>query len=317
MGRRFASVCRVRARSAPVVALLVATSAVAGCATQVTRVPSSPAHTATPGPSAAPSPSLTASLASCPPARSFSSLTAIARVSGADDLVTAADGTVWVSDASSRLEHLSSGGAVLARLTDPREPEGMVPLAGGKLVIAEQGPDRIVELTPATGSETTLLQLKAISGQLGVDGIGWDAAAGDVLVPDSPNGTLLAVSPASGTVTRLAGGLGRPVDAAVVPGRGFVVTAENAAGLLIVPPAGGAPTRLGAVSDADDVVSAGGLLYVTLLGAQQVVAVDPVTGASAVLVTGAGAPQGLTLLQDGRLAVADSATGAIVTLAAC
>jgi hypothetical protein len=307
----------VRARSAPVVALLVAAAGVAACAPSVTPVTSSPPRTAPAGATAAPSPSPTASLASCPPARSFSSLTVLARVSGADDLATAADGSLWVSDAASHLEHLDAAGAVLTRLTDPREPEGMVPLTGGDLVVAEQGPDRIVELTPAGGSERTLLQLTPVSGQLGVDGIGWDAAAGDALVPDSPNGTLLAVSLASGAVTRLASGLGRPVDAAVVPGRGFAVTAENVPGLLIVPPGGGAATRLGSVSDADDVVDAGGLLYVTLLGAEQVVAVDPVTGASMVLVTRVGAPQGLTVLRDGRLAVADSTTGDIATFAAC
>ena len=71
------------------------------------------------------------------------------------------------------------------------------------------------------------------------------------------------------------------------------------------------------MSDADDVVSTGGLLYVTLLGAQQVRAVDPSTGASAVLVNGIGAPQGLTVLPGGRVAVADSTTGTIATLAGC
>ena len=97
----------------------------------------------------------------------------------------------------------------------------------------------------------------------------------------------------------------------------IVVTAENPAGLLSIPRAGGAGAQLGSVTDADDLLSDGGLLYVTMLGTGQVRAVDPSTGASTVLVTGIAAPQGLTLLTRGRLAVADSTTGVVATLAAC
>ncbi|TME47155.1 MAG: hypothetical protein E6I55_06430 [Chloroflexi bacterium] len=238
-------------------------------------------------------------------------------MSNADDLATVPDGSLWASDAASVLAHLDASGHVLARLSDPHVPEGMVVLSDGRLVVAEQGPDRIVVLQPSNGRTTTLLQLTPRGGLAGVDGIAWDATTGSILVPDSPNGTLLEVDPATGAVTHLASGMGRPVGAAVSPGGGFAVAAENPAGLWHVPAAGGAKTQLGAVSDADDVVSTGGLLYVTLLGAQQVRAVDPSTGASAVLVNGIGAPQGLTVLPGGSIAVADSTTGTIATLAGC
>src|SRR5207302_9427654 len=264
-----------------------------------------------------PSPTARASLAACPAPRSFSSLTVLAHVSNADDLATGPDGSLWASDAASVLEHLDASGHVLARLSDPHVPEGMVVLSDGRLVVAEQGPDRTVVLQPSTARTTTLLQLTARGGLAGVDGIAWDATTGSILVPDSPNGTLLEVDPATGAVTHLASGMGRPVGAAVPPGGGFAVAAEHPGGLWHVPAAGGAKTQLGAVSDADDVVSTRGLLYVTLLGAQQVRAIDPSTGASAVLVNGIGAPQGLTVLPGGSIAVADSTTGTIATLAGC
>ena len=215
------------------------------------------------------------------------------------------------------LELFDASGRVLARLSDPRAPEGIVVLQDGRLVVAEQRTDRIVVLQPSSAQETTLLQLTPRAGAEGVDGIAWDATTDSVLVPDSPNGTLLELDIASGAVTHLASGMGRPVGASTAPGGGFVVAAENPTGLWHVPIAGGSKTALGASSDADDVVADGGLLYVTLLGAQQVLAVDPSTGASAVLVNGIAAPQGLTVLPGGRIAVADSTTGTIATLAAC
>src|SRR5207302_10521042 len=183
--------------------------------------------------------------------------------------------------------------------------------------VGGQRPGRVARRQPRTGQETAPLKLTRRTGVDGVDGIGRDPLTGDLLVPDSPNGTLLEVVPGTGAVTELASGLGRPVDAAVAPGGGIVVTAENPAGLLSIPRAGGAGAPLGSVTDADDLLSGGGLLYVTMLGTGQVRAVDPSTGASTVLVTGIAAPQGLTLLTSGRLAVADSTTGVVATLAAC
>jgi sugar lactone lactonase YvrE len=60
-----------------------------------------------------------------------------------------------------------------------------------------------------------------------------------------------------------------------------------------------------------------GLLYVTDLRGLSVHAVDPATGADKVIATGFGEPQGLVVLPDGRLAVADSPRGVVVALAPC
>jgi hypothetical protein len=139
--------------------------------------------------------------------------------------------------------------------------------------------------------------------------------SGTLLVPDSPNGALLTAT-LGGAVSTLASGLGRPVGAAAIGGI-VVVAAENSTGLYRVPVAGGSALPLSAVSQADDAIASGALVYVTSLGTREVLAVDPVTGLSRVLVTGIDMPQGVALLAGGRLAVADSASGSIAIFAGC
>ena len=93
---------------------------------------------------------------------------------------------------------------------------------------------------------------------------------------------------------------------------------EGSPGLLRIASTG-AIRAIGDLTQADDVASAGDLLYVTLIDAGQVVAVDPASGAHRVLVNGIGraAAQGLAVLPDGRLALSDSATGLVATFSAC
>lgn len=256
-------------------------------------------------------------LGGCAAAVAFSSLPVIVRLPGADDLAAAADGSLWVDDAQRTLEHVASGGAVLQRVDDPRAPEGIVALPDGSLLLAEQTPDRIVRLQPATASSSVVLQLTPRAGQLGVDGIAYDAASNLLLVPDSANGTLLELGLAGGAPARVASGLGRPVGAAIAGDGTVVVAAENSSGLVRVPARGGAATPVGGVSQADDVVVSGGLAYVTSLSTHQLIAIDLRSGRSRVLVTGDQDPQGLTQLPGGRLALSDSASGAVVSLRGC
>lgn len=256
-------------------------------------------------------------LGGCPTAVSFSSLSVVARLPGADDVATAPDGSIWVSDARSVLEHRTAAGALVQHLLDPRVPEGMVVLSDGSLLLAEQGPDRVVQLTPSTSNVRTVLQLTPRGGVLGVDGVGYVPQTGTVLVPDSPNGTLLAVPLEAGTPTRLAAGLGRPVGVAALGDGSFAVAAENPSGLYRVPAGGGAATPLGDVTQADDVVAAGTLLYVTSLTTHQLIAVDPRSGRTHVLVTGDSMPQGLAQLPDGDLVLTDSSSGVVARVHSC
>jgi hypothetical protein len=223
---------------------------------------------------------------------------------------------MWVSDpVHGTLRHLSAAGLVLQTIDDPEAPEGMVLLPDGRMVVAEQRRYRLVALRPPDTTRTTVLTLPAAGTGLGVDSIAYDVKNARILIPDSPHGTLLAWPIVGGRATLLARDLGRAVDAAVGPNGGIYVTAEAAVGLLRI--AGGRAEPVGTLVQADDVVSAGGLLYVTLIDSGEVVAVDPSTGSRRVLVTGIGAAQGLAVLGSGRLAIADSNRGTIAIAMVC
>ena len=246
----------------------------------------------------------------------FTSLAVAARMAGADDVAVARDGSVWVSDATSTVEHFSASGGVLQRISGLPAPEGIVVLTDGSLLLAEQSADRVVHMQPNGVIDRVVIQLTPRSGALGVDGIAYDTAHGLVLVPDSANGTLLSVSLSSGSVTPLASGLGRPVGADVLPDGSIAVAAEDAHGLVRVAAAGGAVAALGDVTHGDDVVVASGLAYVTSLTTHQLLAVDPATGITTAVVDGVDTPQGLAA--DGtRLLLADSTTGTVAGVAAC
>lgn len=292
-------------------------SALAGCGPSATSTPV--AHLATtqsPSPAGSPTPS--DPLAACITAARFAALPVLARLQNADDVSVASDGSIWVSDATSELEHLSTTGSLLQRIADTRAPEGIVVRADGSLLVAEQRSDRVVLMQPAQPSLLhTVLQLDLPAGQTGVDGIGYDPTIDAVLVPDSANGTLLEEPVSGGTTTQLAAGLGRPVGVALVEDGSFIVTAEDASGLVRIPARGGTKSAVPGVSDADDVVMSGPLAYVTSLGAHELLAVDLTTLRTRVLVTAVGSPQGLAQLPDGRLVLTDSTTGTIVTVPGC
>ena len=241
----------------------------------------------------------------------------IARLAGnPDDVSAAPDGSMWVSDSDLHaVVHLSGTGIVLGRI-QVNDPEGAVVLPDGQVAVADQAGNRIVAIAPTAGAPAKVLAaLPAAAGQLGVDGIGYDAATGQLLVPDSPVGRLFSISPASGALTLVASGMGRIVDAIIGPDGAMYAVAETARGLQRMPPGGGAAIQVGTLSDLDDVVALNGLLYVTDLGGS-VWAVDPSTGDQRRLVSQAAAPQGLAVLA-GRLVMVDETTRAISWLRPC
>jgi sugar lactone lactonase YvrE len=241
-----------------------------------------------------------------------------------DDLAVSPAGTLWISDPDRGVLTeialpLPASGAVAALRTiaNANRPEGMVVLGDGRIVLAEQRTNRIVVLDPRSPAPPTLVaQLPNRSGADGVDGIALDAERGLLLVPNSPDGTLLTIPVAGGPPVTVASGLGRAVGA-VATADGIFVASEAAAGLLRVPAAGGQATRIGRLSVLDDVIVVGGLLYVTSLEQHAVLAVDPASGDSRTLVTGIAAAQGLVLLPDGQLAVSDSSRRAVAVFPAC
>jgi streptogramin lyase len=304
-----------------VAALLLAAMGCTSCSPQ----PAQPVASVTAAASSAPSPPSVrsssspapATLAGCPRAQPELALPVIARLSGdPDDVSAAPDGSIWVSDSELHaVLHLSGSGAVLGRI-QVNDPEGSVVLPDGQLAVADQTGNLVVVMASTPGALVKVLSaLPAAAGQLGVDGIGYDAASGQLLVPDSPVGRLFSVSPASGALILLASGMGRIVDATVGPDGAIYAVAETARGLQRVPRGGGAAVQVGRLSDLDDVVALNGLLYVTDLSGS-VWAVDPSTGGQRELVSHAAAPQGLVVVA-GRLLLVDETSRAISSLRPC
>jgi len=242
----------------------------------------------------------------------------ITHISGADDIAAQSDGTLWVSEpAAGMVTHISSAGEVLARVVDPETPEGVVALDDGRLLVAEQTSDRIVVLHPPSPERATLIQLTPRPGVDGVDGLGFDPENRLVLVPDSAQGRLLSIAVDGGRPSVVASDLGRAVGAAVSPEGDLAVAVEAASGLVLVNRNSGAATAVTGISQADDVVAAGPLLYVSSLEAHEILAVDPGSRRFQVLVTDVDMPQGLASLPGDRLAVIDSTTGSVALVPAC
>lgn len=315
-----------RIRGAAAVASLCAV--LAGCTSSPVRgaTPRASATgnaTALASPTASLSPAATtrASLSDCPttPARA-ASLPVLYRGGAPDDLAVDPQGGLWIADVNagtvSRIDPPT--GAVSAVLRGFSSPEGIIALSADAVLVAEQGRDRVVEVLDGRRAPVPTT-LPPSNGALGIDGIAGDPAQSRYLYPDSPHGTLLAKGVRStDPLATLARGLGRPVGV-VDAGDALDVAAENAAprGLLRVPLDGGNATPVGSLAQLDDVVARHGLLYVTDLAARAVRAVDPATGAQRVIASGFGQPQGLAVLPDGRLAVADEDAGRVEALPAC
>src|SRR5947209_6961839 len=125
-------------------------------------------------------------------------LQTIAVVGGQPDDITVDNRgrLVWGDLATNMVDRLQ-GGRVVTVARGISVPEGIVVLPNGSLIVAEQGRDRILRLNGRGGS-TVLYTLSPVAGQEGVDGIGRDPTTGDLLVPDSPRGTILRMSVTGG-----------------------------------------------------------------------------------------------------------------------
>ncbi len=266
-----------------------------------------------------PAASPSAGLNSCPALQPLTGLAVLARTDiGPDDLLALPDGTLWVSDPDSgHVEHLDSTGQLLARFSDPQAPEGMVAV-GDTILLAEQLGNRLVRFTPPATTRTTVVTLPARGSAAGLDGIA-TATGGRLLIPDSPHGTLHTSNPDGSGLRTLASGLGRDVDAVSAPDGAVYVAVEGTRGLLRVPAQGGTATPVGGadVTQLDDLTVVGSLIYATSLATNDVMAIDPATGADRVLVTAGHSLQGLALLAGGRIAVANSTSHLIAIFSPC
>lgn len=248
-----------------------------------------------------------------PSAQSAGTLQVVAVVGGQPDDITTDSHSrlVWGNLSRGTVERLD-GKRVVTLARNLSVPEGVVVLPNGTIIVAEQGRDRISRIG-AHGALTAVYTLQPVSGQEGVDGIGRDPRTGNLLVPDSPNGTVLTMSPQGRHVRIIARGLGRPVDAAVDKQGNVLVPDEHLGTLVVVSPRGSVSYR-GTLSTPDDVaVARNGSVWITTLGDGGLWLMNP-GGAPRRLLVGLANPQGLTLDRCGDPIVVEQNKARIVRL---
>lgn len=220
-----------------------------------------------------------------------------------DDLVLAPDGSIYISDVTEgTIKQYTRDGQLNLILSGLSSPEGMAFLPDGSMVIAEQGTNRVLRYDFQSKTLLPFLDLVNNTSNLGVDNILWDGT--NLIVPDSPNGTVLEVSADGKTVRQIASGLTRPTGA----------WRESTGDLLIADENGNAVFRLhrdgtlekvADFSVPDDVVEDdSGNIFVVTLGDN---AVHVLTGnQDVILVSGLSDPQGIIFDSEGQLVVTDS-----------
>ena len=220
-----------------------------------------------------------------------------------DDLVLAPDGSVYISDVTEgTIKQYTPEGQLNLVLSDLSAPEGMAFLPDGTLIVAEQGANRLSHYDLNTRTLTPFLDLPNNTDQLGVDGILWDGT--NLIVPDSPNGTVLEVSADGKTVRQIASGLVRPTGA-WREATGDLLIADEYGNAVFRLHRDGTLDKVAYFSVPDDVVEdASGNIFVVTLGdnAVHVVTEDQ----DIILVGGLSNPQGIIFDTEGELIVTDS-----------
>lgn len=229
---------------------------------------------------------------------------------GLDDLLLAPDGSIYLSDVvRGAIQRYTPDAGLQLVATDLVEPEGMLLLPDGSLIIAEQGRNRLVRLNPAGKILEPFLALQNTTGQLGVDGLALDdhsAGQPRILLPDSPNGTLLRVSLDGKTVTVIARGLRRPTGAWVEPEGSILVVEENGNSLDRLH-SDGTLEKLATLPTPDDVIEdTGGNIFVNTMGDGAIHLIRADTKQDTVLVNGLSDPQGIIFDSAGNLIVTDA-----------
>ena len=224
-----------------------------------------------------------------------------------DDLLLAPDGSIYISDVQDQtVKEYSKDGKLKIVLSGLSEPEGMVKLPDGTLIIAEQGTNRLVRYNPATKALTLFLALRNTTHQDGVDGIAYDAKTQTIIVPDSPNGTALRVGLDGKIVSVLAHGLARPTGA-WVEADGSVLVAEENGNTVDRIQADGSLQILAHLETPDDVIEDGpGNIFVNTLGDGAIHMLSAVTNQDTVLISGLIDPQGITFDDEGNLVISDA-----------
>jgi sugar lactone lactonase YvrE len=237
-----------------------------------------------------------------------------------DDMIFDLQGRILFSDVHNGIiGRLNSDGSVTVLLRDANGPEGLVMLANGTLIFAEQYLNRIVALAPGSQTPTVLRALpgaqSSASCKDGVDGIAYDAITHTIIVPDSPSGDVYSLSLDGKTLTQIASSIVRPVGAAV-DGQGNVYVADECGGTVWRIAPSGQKTSLGGFGMPDDVAFdlQGNLLVIDLQPAiHALVRLNLQTGQHTTLGSqGFIEPQGLIVDARGNIYVSDDYANTIV-----
>jgi sugar lactone lactonase YvrE len=222
-----------------------------------------------------------------------------------DDLVLAPDGSIYISDvAEGAIKQYTPQGQLNLILSGLRAPEGMAFLPDGSLVIAEQGNNRLIRYDFQSKTLLPFLDLPNRTNNLGVDGIIFDGT--NLIVPDSPNGTVLEVSADGQTVRQLASGLVRPTGAWAEPDGNFLIADEYGNAVIRLHP-DGTLEKIADFSIPDDVIEdPNGNIFVVTLGDNAIHVITAPEKEDRVLVNGLADPQGIIFDLDGNLIVTDS-----------
>jgi sugar lactone lactonase YvrE len=290
-GRPYDQIRQVPSRATT--AILLSVTFIAACQ------PSSSSSRQTPPPTA------TASRTCPAQAASAGGQVILSGLASPDDLAFDAEGRLLFGDIKKgTVSRLSSTGVVEQVGSGLQVPEGIALRPDGRLLVAEQGRNRIVLLDPANQAVTLWRAFANRTGREGIDGIGLDPITAEVIVPDSPNGILWRVSPDGATARRIGAGMTRPVGAVVDQQEAVLVADEGGSVWRFSAPFQQRRVARLAIPD-DVVVDHNGNLFVNTLGDGSIHMIDP-AGNQSVVVRGLQTPQGLALDGAGNIFYTDT-----------
>jgi sugar lactone lactonase YvrE len=291
--------------------LAVCLMALSACSSASSAVGQVPAATSTTAPTAAPT---------LPP--EIYAPVLIARGFGCpDDLVIDAQGRIVFSDlGNGTVDRILASGQIVTLARGLDQPEGFVLLPDGTIIVGEQGQpgehiDRIDRVPPGSTTPDVLVAFHNATGMAGLDSLSLDPRTSALLVPDSPNGTILRVSLDGTQIQAIASGFVRPVDALADASGNIFVADEYGNEVARIAP-DGTVTRLASLPAPDDLAfDLDGTLLVTALGTNTLVRLDPATGKTlATVAANLFGPQGLGVDARGNLYISEENANAVIEL---
>src|SRR5262249_47530890 len=194
------------------------------------------------------------------------------------------------------------------------EPEGIVALPDGTLIVVEQATNRLYHLDPATQEMELFYAVGNATKNDGIDGLGYDAVTGDFLIPDAPTGRILRLSSDAKKLELIATGFKRPTSVALAKDGTLYVCDEYGDGIYQIS-VRGKRSIVAAISFPDDVLldGDGNLIVNSLEG--NIWRINPKTREASRLVIGLGEPHGIALDSKGDLIIADATKNRIYRLA--